>query len=154
MALERREVTKDDLDALFRLKVRDDQPGLVAPNEITLAQTAYEGNGAYVWGLWDGDNVVGLMAMIHPREYSDLEEGDDTDAAYLWRLMIGAEHQGRGFGRAALNAAAKQARDRGLPKVSLTVVDSPISAVAFYEKAGFQRTGRIVDGEVELLRHL
>ncbi len=68
--------------------------------------------------------------------------------------MIGAEHQGRGFGRAALTEAARQARDWGLPKVSLTVVDSPISAVAFYEKAGFQKTGRIVDDEVELLRHL
>ncbi len=52
MALDRREVTKNDLDALFRLKVREDQPGLVSPNEITLAQTAYEGNGAYVWGLF------------------------------------------------------------------------------------------------------
>ena len=65
MALERRRVEKDHLRALFRLKVAEDQAGLVAPNEITLAQAAYE-PGGYVWGLWEGDIAVGLLAMIHP----------------------------------------------------------------------------------------
>lgn len=152
--LERREVKRDHLRRLFELKVREDQPRLVAPNEITLAQVAYEGDGAYVWGLWNGDTVVGLIAMIHPREYAEMEEGDDLDAAFIWRLMIGADHQGKGFGAAALAEAEQQARIWGLPKLSLTVVDSPASAMTFYEKAGFRKTGRIVDEEIELLRHL
>ena len=154
MALERREVSRDHLRALFDLKVRKDQAGLVAPNEITLAQAAYEGKGAYVWGLWADGIAIGLIAMIHPREYQDLEEDDDPDAAYIWRLMIGADHQGKGFGHAALDIAAQQARDWGLPKVALTVVDSPNGAIPFYERAGFRKTGRIVDGEVEMVRPL
>ncbi len=154
MSIDRRKVTKEHLRTLFELKVRDDQPGLVAPNEITLAQAAYEGAGAYVWGLWDGGIAVGLIAMIHSGEYADLEEGDDPEAAYIWRLMIGADHQGRGYGRAALEEAAKQARDWKLPKLTVTVVDSPISPLPFYERAGFSRTGRIVDDEIELMRVL
>ncbi len=152
MALERREVTKHHLLALFQLKVREDQPGLVAPNEITLAQAAYEGEGVYVWGLWDEDTAIGLMAMIHPREYDDLQEGDDPDAAYIWRLMIGADHQGKGYGLAALEAAMEQTRAWGLPRITLTVADKPESALGFYERAGFRRTGRIVDEEIEMLR--
>lgn len=96
MALERRRVEKDHLRALFRLKVAEDQAGLVAPNEITLAQAAYE-PGGYVWGLWEGDIAVGLLAMIHPHEAGGMEEGEDPDAAYLWRLMIGGGASGQGM---------------------------------------------------------
>ncbi len=154
MPLELRGVTKEHLRALFNLKVRDDQQGLVAPNEITLAQAAHEGEGIYVWGLWDGGTLVGLMALIHPGEYDDLDEGDDPEAACVWRLVIGADHQGKGYGVAALEAASQQARAWGLPKIVLTVVDRADSAMAFYEKAGFRRTGRIVEEEIELIRTL
>lgn len=153
MALERRAVERDHLRRLFQLKVREDQKTLVAPNEITLAQAAYE-PGAHLWGLWDGGTVVGLMAMIHPHEAGGMEEGEDPDAAYLWRLMIGAEHQGKGHGRAALDQAVQQGRDWGLPRIALSVVQADNSAIAIYEAAGFRRTGQIIEDEIVLSRDL
>ncbi len=153
MTLECRPVEKDHLRRLFQLKITAGQKGLVAPNEITLAQAAYE-KGAYVWGLWDGDVLVGLMAMIHPHESGEMEEGEDPDAAYLWRLMIGAEHQGKGYGRAALDHAVQQGRDWGLPRIALSVVQADNSALSLYEKAGFAATGRITDGEADMVRPL
>ena len=83
-----------------------------------------------------------------------MEEGEDPDAAYLWRLMIGAAHQGRGCGRAALDLAIGQGRDWGLPRIALSVVQADNSAIAIYEAAGFRRTGKIIEDEIVLSRDL
>ena len=147
-----RPVTRDHLSALMRLDVHPGQKGLVAPNSVTLAQVAYDQPGGHVWGLWDGDTPVGLLAMIDPRVYPWMEEGDDHEAAHVWRLMIAADHQGRGFGRAAMEDAFEIARSWNLPRLCVTAVPRDDSAIPFYERLGMRQTGRIVDGEVELIR--
>jgi diamine N-acetyltransferase len=149
--LERRLVLRDHVKPLIALKVRPDQPRLVTANVVTLAEAPYE-TGSYVWGLWDGDVPVGLMAMVHPAEYPWHQAGDDTEAAYLWRLMIGAEFQGQGYGRTAIGFALQQARDWGCPRLVASVTDEPHSNIGFYEKLGFQRTGRMPESEVEIMR--
>lgn len=150
--LERREITRDTLGPLLRLKLRPDQEHLVAPNAVTVAQCAYEQPGGYVWGLWDGEDAVGLLAMIHPHEYRHLEEGDDPDGAFIWRLMIAADLQGKGYGAAAIAECRAQAREWGLPRVATSVVQSDDSNIGFYERLGFRRTGAIVDDEIVLSR--
>jgi diamine N-acetyltransferase len=145
--LERREIHRDTIRQVIDLKVRPDQSDLVAPNVVTLAQTPYE-TGAQVWGLWDGDVPVGLMAMVHPDEFLWHDVGDDREAAYLWRLMIGAEFQGRGYGRAAIAEAIAVARLWHLPRLASSVVNVAHSSMPFYEKLGFRNTGRIVEGEL------
>lgn len=148
--LERRAVTRETLTPLLRVKTRPDQDHLVAPNAVTIAQAAYE-PGGHVWGLWDGETAVGLLAMLDPHE-AILEGGDDPDGAYIWRLLIGAEFQGKGYGRAAIGLALAQARSWNLPRVATSVVDSPDSNIGFYEHLGFRRTGTFVDGEIVLNR--
>lgn len=148
--LERREVTRETLSQLLRVKTRPDQEHLVAPNAITIAQAAYE-PGSHLWGLWDGETAVGLLAMLHPRE-ANLEAGDDPDGAYIWRLLIGAEHQGKGYGRSVILEALAQARSWDLPRLATSVVDAPDSNIGFYEHMGFRRTGTFVDGEIVLNR--
>lgn len=150
--LERREITRETLRPLLKLAVRPDQAHLVAPNSVTVAQCAYEQPGGYVWGLWDGETAVGLLAMIHPHEYLHLEDGDDPDGAYIWRLMIDAAHQGKGYGTAAIALCREQARAWGLPRVALSVVQADDSNIGFYERLGFTRTGGIVDDELVLSR--
>lgn len=149
--LERREIDRHNLSPLLKMSLRPDQAHLVAPNPVTIAQAAYE-PGSYVWGLWDGDTAVGLLAMIHPHEYPDLEDGDDPEGAYIWRLLIDVAHQGKGYGRAAIDLAANQARAWSLPRLSVSVVDAPDSNIGFYERLGFRRTGGMVDGEIVLNR--
>ncbi len=151
MTLQKRQVTRDHLQALIELSVRPDQQGLVAPNVKTFAQAPFE-PGAHVWGLWDGAEPVGLMAIVHPGEYPFHEPGDDREAAYLWRLMIAAGRQGCGHGRAAVGLALEVARDWGCPRLVLGVIDREGSARGFYERLGFRWTGRIRDGERILSR--
>jgi diamine N-acetyltransferase len=148
-----RPVLRDHVLPLIGLKVRADQEDLVSSNAKTLAEAAYE-TGSYVWGLWDGEALVGLMAMIHPGEYPrddyQLPQPPDNSAAaaYLWRLMIGSDFQGKGYGAAALAAAFAQTRTWGYTQVTAHVSDAPHSNLGFYERFGFVSTGVIDDGEL------
>ena len=80
-----------------------------------------------------------------------LQEGEDPTALYVWRLLIGADHQRKGYGTAALDFAKAKRIEMGLSCIFISAVDEPGSAIPLYEKEGFVRTGRIVDGETELV---
>jgi diamine N-acetyltransferase len=151
--LERRIVLRDHLWPLINLSVRPDQSGRVSPNIKTFAEAPFE-TGSRVWGLWVGDVPVGLMAMVHPREYPYHLDGDDTQAAYLWRLMIDAGHQGRGYGKAAVALALEVAREWDCPRLTLGVSDTDPGAQEFYERLGFRATGRVVDGDRMMVREV
>jgi len=147
-------VKQDDLGPLFGLKVKKDQRGFVAPNAVSIAQAAYDPS-ATAYGIWADKQPVGFMSicdMAHPQ--ADLDEGDNPDGVYVWRLLVDKRHQGKGVGRAALEFAEEQARQLGRAHLALSAVDAPNGAVPFYEMHGFKRSGRIVDGEVELLKDL
>ena len=150
--LVRRLVLRDHVPPLIRLIVRPDQQDLVSSNAKTLAEAAYEA-GSHVWGLWDGDVLVGLMAMIHPGEYPwqdylARQPSDDATAAYLWRLMVGANFQGKGYGAAALAMAFDQTLTWGLSRLTAHVSDAPHSNLPFYERHGFRKTGERDGAEV------
>lgn len=146
--LEKRAVTRETLWPLIRLEVRPDQRDLVSSNMKTFAEAPFE-TGAYVWGLWEGDEPVGLMAMVHPGEYQHYQpdDGIDREAAYLWRLMIAAPFQGRGYGRQAIAMVTQVARDWGCPRITASVADVPHSNMGFYERLGFRWTGGYEEGE-------
>lgn len=60
-----------------------------------------------------------------------------ADALHLWELAVRHDAQGRGIGRALLDAVAVLARRRGLPAVTLsTFRDIPWNA-PFYARRGF-----------------
>ncbi len=82
------------------------------------------------------------------------EEGEDPAAVHMWRLMIAAEQQGKGYGKAAIAEAVAQTRAWGFQKLGTSVVDSPDSNIGFYESLGFRRTGGFVDDEIALIREL
>jgi diamine N-acetyltransferase len=151
VTLEKRPVTRDHLRDLIGLTVRPDQQGLVSPNIKTFAEAPFE-PGSRVWGLWVDATPVGLMAMVHPGEYPFHEPEDDREAAYLWRLMIAAGHQGRGYGRGAIGLALAVAQDWGCPRLTLGVSDAAHSAQGFYERLGFRWTGRMAWGERVMTR--
>ena len=151
---ELRGANRENIGQLLNLKVREDQENLVAPNAVTLAQSAYDQPGSYVWGIWDNDKAVGLIAMVHPQVSPFLEPEDDPKAAYLWRLMVAADQQGKGYGRFAVEECIRIAREWGLPRLASSVVDSENSNMEFYEGLGFRQTGAIVDDELVIVMDL
>ncbi|MEY1556306.1 GNAT family N-acetyltransferase [Yoonia sp. R2331] len=149
-----RKIDADTVVPLIDLAVRPDQTGFVAPNAVTIAQAMFD-KAAEIYGIYDGDAPVGLMAFIdmsHPD--AELEERDTPDSLYLWRFMVDQAHQKRGHGAAALGLFDQIARDRGRIKVVTSAVPGSGSAIPFYERAGYAKTGQIDEGEVVLAKAL
>src|SRR5262245_38182183 len=75
---------------------------------------------------------------------------------YLWRLMIDWRHQGRGIGRAAIEAVAQQRAAEGATHLLLSCTAGMRGTPEpFYRRLGFERTGKINEwGETEMIAPL
>jgi diamine N-acetyltransferase len=135
-------ITEQNVKAVFDLAVAPGQEGFVAPNAWSLAQAVAEAAIAWPRAVLDDDAVVGfLMLEIDPDE-------EDGRPYWLWRLMIGAEFQRRGYGTAAVRLACEEVRRRGGTEIYTSWVPGPGSPGPFYERLGFVPTGEIDDGEI------
>lgn len=148
--------TRATLDPFLYMELTPEQTAarLVAPNAVTLAEAAYEPSSE-VWGIWDSDTAVGLVAYLdlaHPE--IELAEGDDPNAFFLWRLFIDQRYQRAGHGRLALEHMVERAKALGRPKVYTTFVPHEEGAGGFYDGFGFKPTGRMFDDEHELVLSL
>ena len=149
MTVKLKPVTRDDVKPLFELKVKPEQQTFVATNEISLAQVHYE-TGSTPYVIWSDNTRVGLMVIIDMREHKHIEPDDDPNSIFLWRLLIAVEHQGKGYGSAAMAALFEIARDKGATAVETSVVEDNLAALKFYEQLGFSLTGKAIDDEPQL----
>jgi GNAT superfamily N-acetyltransferase len=84
----------------------------------------------------DGE-VVGLA---HLQVTPAIER--DRPAGKLGALIVDEARRGRGIGRALVEAVEREARLRGCELVFLTTSERRDDAHAFYERVGFEQTGR------------
>ena len=149
-----RPLEKATLSSILRLEVAPEQRIFVATAPVTVAQSMFE-PASEVFGLWDGETAVGLIGMIDfTRPDADLVEGEERGNFYLWRLLIGQGQQRQGYGSQALGFLIDRARAKGIARITLTAVEGPGTPIPFYERHGFTRTGRIIEGEVQMARRV
>ena len=133
-----REITEETLRPILRLSVREDQNMMVADNATSIAQAHFS---KYAWfrAIYADETPVGFLML-----YDDPEKPE----YFLWRLMIDAEHQHRGYGRQAVERLIDYVRTR--PNASELLVSAvPVEGgpTPFYESMGFRLTGEVEDGE-------
>jgi diamine N-acetyltransferase len=134
-------IDKGNLAEVFNLDVAPSQRGFVARNPWSLAQALTEHEVAWPRAIVADGEVVGfLMLEIDP-------DDEDGQSFFLWRLMVGAEHQGRGFGSRAVAAACDEVRARGGTELYTSWAEGDGGPGPFYLKIGFVPTGEIDDGE-------
>lgn len=148
-----RPVTRADLGALFDLKTTPEQRAFVASNEITLAEAPYNA-GSYVFTISADGIPVGLIALIDMTEHDNVESEDEPTSAFIWRLLVGADHQRKGYGKAALEWSIDWARERGRPRVSIEVEPGNASAMKLYTDLGFQPTGVTYGDVIQLAKQV
>jgi diamine N-acetyltransferase len=138
-ALELRPVTFETVLEISALQVEPRQRGSVAPNAVSLAEASFTPHAWFRGVYVDGTPVGFVLLWI-----------DEPAAAFdLWRFMIDARYQGKGYGREALARIVDHVR--GLPGAShlgVSWVPGPDGPEAFYRAFGFVPTGEIDDGEV------
>jgi len=142
-----REVTAENLRAVLALEVREDQRHLVATNAKSIAEAHFHPE-AWFRAIQAGETLVGFL-MLHDENL--LPEPREDDFYYLWRFMIDASHQRKGYGHAALALLLEHVAGRPNAKQLLTsCLPGPGSAEPFYRAFGFEPTGNTPDGEIEL----
>ncbi len=67
---------------------------------------------------------------------------DDADVALIMALVISERARGRGVGRQLVDAASQTARQWGCSRMLVTTHVRRADAHAFYERIGFELTGR------------
>jgi len=94
-----REVTRDNLRDILRLKVSPAQERLVAPNAVSIAQAHFHSE-AWFRAIYAGDTPVGFAMLedwtLDPENAP--EEWLREPYVALWRFMIDARYQSLGFG--------------------------------------------------------
>jgi diamine N-acetyltransferase len=146
--------TDDDRQAVLRLRRRPGQERYLGSMESHFEDAVADARACpRMWSVHDGAALVGFVMISDDIPAATLEaEPDIVGPYYLWRLLVDADHQGRGYGRAILDAVADYVRHRPNGDVLYTsCVEGEDSPQPFYLHYGFEKTGRIADGE-EVLR--
>ncbi|GIK85735.1 MAG: hypothetical protein BroJett026_12160 [Betaproteobacteria bacterium] len=147
-----REITAETVLAVCRLDVAPAQAGLVAPNAVSIAQAHFE-PAAWFRAVCADDEPVGFVMLYDPTRTPAPEAGPQV--AFLWRFMIDARHQGRGYGGRALALAVGHARTLpGVTRLRTSYVERPGNASPLYLRAGFAPTGELDGAEIVLERRL
>jgi diamine N-acetyltransferase len=78
------------------------------------------------------------------------DEEFDIPCAII-RLMIAADQQGKGYGRAAMQAVIRRLKDQPeCGAIYTSIVPENTIALQLYRSLGFEPTGEIFDGEIVL----
>jgi diamine N-acetyltransferase len=136
-------VTQENVRAACKLKLRPVQEDLVAPVAWSLADAYTVPDIAWPRLIYDGGQLAGfIMAAFSPADQNALFH------SYLWRLNIGAEHQGKGYGRFAVEALCQEALRRGKHRLTVSYHPYKHGPEVFYQRLGFQPTGQYNEDEV------
>ncbi|KIL51200.1 spermidine acetyltransferase [Jeotgalibacillus alimentarius] len=136
-----KQINKDNWLKAISLKVREDQEYFVASNAVSLAQLNFLPEFV-AQGIYAGDEMVGFT----------LYGIDEDDGEYwMYRMMIDEKHQGKGYGRAAIECVIEDIRQRKEDRhTTITLSYEPENTFAkdLYTKMGFkEQEGFMVDGE-------
>lgn len=132
-------------DAVAALRVAPHQQDFVASNTASLQQADEQAFCTPLGIHADGELVGFAMYALDP----------DDGNYWLYRLMIDARFQGRGYGTAALQAIIVLMR--ALPDCSSIVLGvEPVNvrAARLYRQAGFRERGDEIGGETVMVHPL
>jgi len=138
-----KEITNETLRPILKLEVRPDQKDYVAPNAVSIAQAYFNRDEAWFRGIYADDEPVGFVMLSLLPEKSTY---------WVWRYMIDAKHQGKGYGKAAMDQVIDFVRTQpGATKLFLSHVEGNDDTAAFYKSVGFAHTGEKEDGELVMV---
>ena len=141
-----REITASNRADVIRIAVTPEQSEFVDGVAVSLEEAAAKPD-ACPWfrAIYAEETPVGFVMITDgvPPGHPEFEW-----PYYLWRLLIDAGHQRRGYGTAALDLFVEYVRRRpGAVELVTSVVPGEGSPMSFYERSGFHPTGGMLDRE-------
>lgn len=134
-----RPISRDNFMDVVRLSVHKSQRGFVASNVYSIAESTVEPT-CVPQAVYAGEELVGFT--MHGYEES-------ADRWWILRMMIGAEHQGKGYGKAAMRKLIREMMNEHRMETILISYDlGNVAAAGLYRSLGFRETGEIDHGEI------
>jgi diamine N-acetyltransferase len=128
-----------NFSAVVELTVAPEQAEFVAPNVYSLAEAYLEPSWTPL-AIYAGDALVGFALF---------GRDDETGRWWIMRYMIDAQHQGRGYGTAALPVLIDlMVEHHGCGEIFLGYDPDNDVAERLYARMGFVPTGELVGGEI------
>ena len=139
-----RAIDESNFIACFHLELAPGQEEFVSHPIRSLAQAYVYRDQCQPFGVYDSEKLVGYVMVIY----------DYDEACYnIWHLMIDKDHQGNGYGKAAMQRVLEYIRTKPFgPSDTVLITCNPenIPVVRLYSSLGFRQTGRSDEDEVEL----
>lgn len=112
------------------------QERAASPASFWLERVAHPKGLSVAFGAFDGGRLVGTVTL----EFN--HRAKTCHKAHVVGMYVRPEQQGKGTGRALLDAAVTHAQTLGQVQVlNLTVTEGNAAALALYQRAGFQAFG-------------
>jgi diamine N-acetyltransferase len=138
-----REIDETNWLECVELQPADGQEDFIPSNLFSIAQSKFYPHW-HVVGVYDGDTMVGFA--MYGLDLTD-------NSMNLIRLMIDAQHQGRGYGGGALAAILAAIKQQYGPQtIWLSISPRNTAAERLYRRFGFavEQTGLETDDEIFL----
>ena len=133
-----REINADNVRAACDLELAPGQERYVAPAATSIAEAHYE-PASWLRAIYADDELVGLVLL-----FLDAEKPEYG----VWRLLVAAGHQGKGYGRRAMQLVIEHVRAlSNATELLVSYVPGPADPSAFYRRLGFEDTEREEHGE-------
>lgn len=134
-----KDITMENFKECLDLKLDEEQKKFVAPNMYSLAEAKADGV-SIPHAIYSGETMVGFIMYNYDSK---------TKLAYITRLMVDLSHQGKGYGRMAMQEILKRIRSIDECKeIKISYAPENVVAGKLYESLGFKKTGEILHGEV------
>ena len=135
-----RKATPDDQPRIHAIRMGVTENVLSDPSKVTDAEVAWYREQAIFLVSEEGSEVVGFACANH-------------QTGLIWALFIDPAHEGRGHGRALLDAALAGLKLADHTQAWLTT-GAGTRAERFYRRHGWRDMGRSLDGQVVFVTHL
>jgi diamine N-acetyltransferase len=143
-----REITDENREAVAALRVAPGQEGFVATVAKSYADAAaFPAERPWSRAIYAGDEPVGFLMVSWAAPAAPPREGV---VYFLWRLLVDARHQRKGYGRAAVLQVIELVRAEGATEFLTSYEPGDGGPWPFYQRLGFEPTGEVDEGEIVL----
>ena len=143
--IELKPITKDNLEDILALDVREEQKSFVSSTACALAQAYVYQKTAFPFAVYADNIPVGFIMMGYYEQKSQYT---------LWKLMIDKNHQGKGYGREALKQGVQYLKDTfDVSEIYAGVTFGNTAAKSLYLSFGFKETG-FTENNTQELRYM